>query len=161
VNIGSEFTVKLPLIIKNKEKTAVTDKDKDKASKKNKKLNILLIEDNSINQLLAQTILNGLGYEVTLAENGQIALDILSSNEIQFDIVLMDLMMPVMNGYEASTAIRKNERNEIKNIPIIAITADVTSSVKEKCFEIGINAYISKPFDAKKLNEKIVELTKF
>ena len=101
MNIGSEFTVKLPLIIKNKEKTAVTDKDKDKVSKKNKKLNILLIEDNSINQLLAQTILNGLGYEVTLAENGQIALDILSSNEIQFDIVLMDLMMPVMNGYEA------------------------------------------------------------
>jgi CheY-like chemotaxis protein len=116
------------------------------------KINILVVEDNSMNQLLIKMILEKYNYNVFIAENGLIACEELKSKLDFYSIILMDIMMPIMNGYEATQEIRKNID---QNIPIIAVTADVTSNVKEKCSEIGINNYISKPYNVDSLIEMI------
>ena len=159
VNKGSTFTVLIPLIkeentneqkeLTSKSETVILD------PKKTIKKHVLLVEDNSINQLLAQTVLNAIGYTFVTVENGKLAYDIIRTKKEKFDIILMDIMMPVMDGYEASKLIRALEDEEQRTIPIIALTADVTPTVKEKCKKIGINAYISKPFDSNELNKTI------
>jgi CheY-like chemotaxis protein len=117
------------------------------------KVHILVAEDNQINQLLMKTVLDMEGFTYCIVENGLIATE--KFQEEKFDIILMDLMMPVMNGYEATSVIR----NIIgSNIPIIAVSADVTADVKEKCLAVGMNDYISKPFKAEELIEKIKKL---
>ncbi len=114
-----------------------------------KKIKILVAEDNAINQLLICTILNQEGFEVVVAENGKIAIEILVDSD--FDIILMDLMMPEMNGYDAAEYIRKKLKDSKASIPIVAVSADVTIDVKEKCKGAGMDDYISKPYDAKHL----------
>ncbi|MDB0011803.1 response regulator [Crocinitomicaceae bacterium] len=113
-----------------------------------KKINILVAEDNLINQLLIKTILEKNNYNVYIAENGLLACEELRNNMNFYSIILMDIMMPVMNGFEATEKIRKSIDN---TIPIIAVTADVTSNVKKKCFDIGMNDYMSKPFESSEL----------
>jgi CheY-like chemotaxis protein len=111
---------------------------------------VLVAEDMALNRLLIKTILMDFGFVIDIAENGKVAIDKLQNNA--FDIVLMDLQMPVMNGFEATAYIR----NEMKsNIPIIALTADVTTVDVEKCKAFGMNDYISKPIDEKLLYSKI------
>ena len=123
-----------------------------------KSISILVAEDNAINQLLIKTILQKEGFEVEIADNGKLAIEALEKAD--FQIVLMDLMMPEMNGYETTFAIR-NLIDPIKSIiPIIAVSADVTKDVKEKCFEAGMNDYVSKPYEAIQLIEKIIEHVK-
>ncbi len=117
---------------------------------------VLLAEDNMINQLLAQTVLAQFNFEVTTVENGLLALEAIKTSN--FDVVLMDLMMPEMDGYDASIAIRKLDDSTKKSIPIIALTADVTNSVITKCKEIGMDDYMSKPFDSQELKVKIEKL---
>lgn len=109
-----------------------------------KKLSILLVEDNPINILLANKILNKIypNSEIFKAENGEIALEILAKNKV--DIVLLDIQMPIKNGYETAFEIRLNEKT--KNIPIIALTAGIMESEKQKCLEAGMDDYISKPY---------------
>ena len=114
-----------------------------------KKIKILVAEDNAINQLLICTILNQEGFEVVVAENGKIAIEILVDSD--FDIILMDLMMPEMNGYDTAEYIRKKLKDSKASIPIVAVSADVTIDVKEKCKGAGMDDYISKPYDAKHL----------
>jgi len=121
-----------------------------------KNIKILVAEDNAINQLLISTILTQEGFEVLVAENGKIAVDKLF--DADFDIILMDLMMPEMNGYDATEYIRKNLKGLKSKIPIVAVSADVTKDVKEKCKEVGMNEYISKPYDAKHLIEMIYKI---
>src|SRR5580692_3288122 len=104
--------------------------------------NILLVEDNEMNRLVATTILQGYGVAVTEAFNGAEALKQLRSGS--FDLVLMDVQMPVMNGYEATRVIRR-EINP--GIPIIAVTANAIKGENLKCLAAGMNAYISKPFE--------------
>lgn len=117
------------------------------------KTNILVAEDNEMNQFLIKTILENNNYNVFIAENGLIACEELKSKPNFYSVILMDLMMPTMNGYEASEAIR----NDIdKEIPIIVVSADVTSDVREKCTNAGINAYVSKPYNATELLKVIV-----
>ena len=123
-----------------------------------KSISILVAEDNAINQLLIKTILQKEGFEVEIADNGKLAIEALEKAD--FQIVLMDLMMPEMNGYETTFAIR-NLIDPIKSIiPIIAVSADVTKDVKEKCFEAGMNDYVSKPYEAIQLIKKIIEHVK-
>ena len=117
------------------------------------KINILVAEDNDMNQLLIKTILENNDYEVFIAKNGLLACEELKKNMNFYSIILMDIMMPVMNGYEASQEIRKNIDKEI---PIIAVTADVTSNVKEKCSNSGMTDYISKPYNAELLLKMIL-----
>ncbi len=120
-----------------------------------KKLNVLVVEDIALNQLLMKTLLDNFGFEQDIAANGRIAIEKLQIKE--YDIVLMDLQMPEMNGYEATEYIRNVMHS---NIPIIALTADVTTIDLEKCKAIGMNDYISKPVDETLLYGKIARLIK-
>ncbi len=104
---------------------------------------VLVAEDNKTNQLIAKTLLQQAGMEVLLASDGREALELFAGSGSKVDLVLMDLHMPVMNGYEAAIEIRKTSRD----VPIVAMTADVILGVREKCEQSGIFHYISKPFD--------------
>jgi signal transduction histidine kinase/ActR/RegA family two-component response regulator len=119
---------------------------------------ILVVEDNAMNQMVIKMITKKwLNTVVEFANNGEEGVDQLKNNP--FDIVLMDLQMPVMDGYEATIAIRKGEAGENnKNIPIIAVTADVMESTKERVMEIGMNKYLSKPVNKDVLFENIKAL---
>ncbi len=121
------------------------------------KLNILLAEDNELNQILAKRVLNNFGCEVDIAENGKIALDKLKVKD--YDIVLMDIMMPEMDGLEATKIIRNDFSEPKKNIPILAMTAFIfTEGDDNKYIEAGMNDYILKPFNPEKLKQKIAAL---
>lgn len=109
---------------------------------------ILLVEDNAINQKLALRLLSKMGYRADIAANGLEAL--LALKNIPYDLVLMDIQMPVMDGMEASTEIRKSERGK-PGVPIIAITASAMKGDREKCLQAGMNDYISKPIQATRL----------
>ena len=116
-----------------------------------KNVRVLVAEDIPLNQLLMKTLLDDYGFECDVAENGQIAIDKLKSNS--FSIVLMDLQMPQMNGFEATDYIRNIMHSDI---PIIALTADVTTVDLAKCKAVGMNDYIAKPVDERLLYSKIV-----
>lgn len=119
---------------------------------------ILVVEDNAMNQMVIKMITKKwLNTKVDFANNGQEGVQRLIDNH--YDIILMDLQMPVMDGYEATIAIRRGEAGEVnKNIPIIAVTADVMESTKERVFEIGMNHYLSKPIEKDSLFKNIIAL---
>jgi PAS domain S-box-containing protein len=121
----------------------------------NNSIKVLVVEDIPLNQLLMKTLLDDYGFEFDIAANGKIAIEKLKANT--FDIILMDLLMPEMNGFEATDYIR-NKMNSA--IPIIALTADVTTVDLEKCKAVGMNDYIAKPVNEKILYSKIVGLAK-
>lgn len=109
---------------------------------------ILLAEDNELNQEIAEAILGDAGFEVEIAENGQIALEMLKDAEPEyFQLVLMDVQMPVMNGYEATREIRSLEDPKIANIPILAMTANAFEEDKQAALRCGMNGHIAKPID--------------
>ncbi len=116
---------------------------------------ILVVEDIALNQLLMKTLLEDFGFKMDVARNGKIALDMLK--DCNYDIVLMDLQMPEMNGFEATKYIRETMNCDV---PIIALTADVTTVDVEKCKAVGMNDYISKPIDDKLLYCKIIKFLK-
>lgn len=120
-----------------------------------KNIKILVAEDIALNQLLMKTILDDFGFERDIASNGKIAIEKLQNKT--YDIILMDLQMPEMNGFEATEYIR-NTLNS--NIPIIALTADVTTVDLAKCKSVGMNDYIAKPVDERLLYTKIMGLVK-
>lgn len=119
---------------------------------------ILVVEDNSINQMVIKMITKKwLNTNVLYTNNGQEGVDALKANTI--DIVLMDLQMPVMDGYEATIAIRNGEAGQQNtNVPIIAVTADVMEGTKLRVAEIGMNNYLSKPIKKESLYQAIKEL---
>jgi len=108
-------------------------------------LNLLLVEDNQVNQVVASSMLKKLGHTVTLAENGRQALEALQQSGGAFDIVLMDCQMPVMDGYEATRNIRANP--EWQDLPVIAVTANVMQGDRDDCLESGMNDYMTKPYN--------------
>jgi PAS domain S-box-containing protein len=118
-----------------------------------KNISVLVVEDIALNQLLMKTLLEDFGFGCDIASNGKIAVENIESNV--YDIVLMDLQMPEMNGFEATRHIR-NTLNS--NIPIVALTADVTTVDLAKCKAVGMDDYIAKPVDEKLLYSKIIEL---
>ena len=120
-----------------------------------KNLRILVAEDVPLNQLLIKTILSDFGFEYEVVANGKLAVEKLQTNT--YDVILMDLMMPEMNGYEATEYIRKTMNSKI---PIIALTADVTSIDVAKCKAIGMDDYISKPIDEELLYSKMISFGK-
>jgi signal transduction histidine kinase/DNA-binding response OmpR family regulator len=146
---GTEFSFSLPFLSASKEST-------DENIKKNTTIpvlatkTILVVEDSIMNQKLARIILHNNGFEVTIAENGQEAIDKLKEKE--FDLILMDIQMPVMDGCLATCIIR----NELKlTTPIIAMTAHALDGEKEKCIREGMNDYLAKPFKEEDLLQKI------
>jgi PAS domain S-box-containing protein len=119
-----------------------------------KGLSVLVVEDIPLNQLLMKTLLDDFGFELDIAANGKIAIEKLMERD--YDIILMDLQMPEMDGFEATEHIRKVMGS---NIPIIALTADVTAFDMEKCKALGMNDFVAKPVDERLLYSKIVGLT--
>ncbi len=153
VDVGSVFSFNL-----NFKKTAVQAEpeiDFLEIDAENKNIKVLVVEDIALNQLLMKTLLDDFGFEREIAANGKIAIEKLQKKN--YDIILMDLQMPVMNGFEATDYIRNNMK---LNIPIIALTADVTTVGLEKCKAVGMNDYIAKPVDERLLYSKIVGLVK-
>lgn len=126
-----------------------------KLDAENKNIKVLVVEDIALNQLLMKTLLDDFGFERDIAGNGKIAIEKLKKKD--YDIILMDLQMPVMNGFEATDYIR-NTLN--LKTPIIALTADVTTVDLVKCKAVGMNDYIAKPVDEKLLYSKIMGLVK-
>ncbi len=121
------------------EETIPVDLDKLIGSK------ILLAEDNPINQQVATELLESVGFEIEVANNGEEAVDMVQKSGVpsKYDIVLMDLQMPIMDGYTATTKIL--ELKQYSDLPIVAMTADAMSGVAEKCIEIGMKDFITKP----------------
>ena len=120
-----------------------------------KNIKVLVVEDIALNQLLMKTLLDEFGFDRDIAENGKIAIEKLKEKD--YDIILMDLQMPEMNGFEATEYIRKTMNSKI---PIIALTADVTTVDLAKCKAVGMNDYLAKPVDERLLYSKIVGILK-
>ena len=151
VDAGTTFSVKLSFTktqIEPKSAIGITEPDKQI-----KNITVLVAEDIALNQLLMKTLLDDFGFEFDIAGNGKIAIEKLQAKS--YDIILMDLQMPEMNGFEATEYIR-NKMN--CKIPIIALTADVTTVDLAKCKSVGMDDYISKPVDERLLYDKIVGL---
>ena len=119
----------------------------------NKHLSILLAEDNKVNQRLASRMLEKLGYDVEIAENGKEVIQIVEKND--FDLILMDVQMPEMDGFQATQKIRELEQNSNKHIPIIALTAYAMKGDREKCLSVGMDGYLSKPINFKDMKDTI------
>lgn len=150
IGVGSKFTLNCPFDIANTEEikilstSSVIFNSGDKIqSNQSLSLNILLAEDNEINQKIAASFLKKMGHTVSVASNGLQALD--KFNSQKFDLILMDIQMPEMNGYDATRAIRDLEKILKTRTPIIALTAHALRGDKEKCIQNGMNDYISKP----------------
>lgn len=130
---------------------SVPSRTEEKQNFTNKR--VLLAEDNELNWEIAHDLLSELGLTLEWAENGQICLDKFSdSPEEYYDAILMDIRMPVMNGYEATKAIRSMHRKDAATIPIIAMTADAFAEDVRKCLECGMNAHIAKPIDVREVS---------
>ncbi len=120
---------------------------------------ILLVEDNDFNREIATYILESSDFTVEEAENGAIAVDkLLNAEEGYYDLVLMDIQMPVMDGYTATEEIRNIKNPKIANIPIIAMTANAFSEDKEKCIQVGMNGHLAKPIDTKLLINELAKV---
>ena len=151
VDVGSTFSFILPF--KKTNETLLLESEIVVVDNELKDIKVLVVEDLELNQLLIRTLLDDFGFECEIAANGKLAIERLETKD--FDIILMDLQMPEMNGFEATEYIR----NKLKlTIPIIALTADVTTIDAEKCIEAGMNDYISKPVDEGKLFRKMIAL---
>jgi CheY-like chemotaxis protein len=120
-----------------------------------KKIKVLVAEDVALNQLLIRTILTEFGLEFDIVDNGKIAIEYLTKNA--YDLILMDIQMPEMGGFEATEYVRKEMKSQI---PIIALTADVTTMDDEKCLKAEMNGYVSKPIDENLLFERINDALK-
>ena len=117
---------------------------------------LLLVEDNAINMEIAKEILSRMGFEIETAENGQIALDVVSkSSPDHYDAVLMDIQMPVMDGYAATRVIRSLKDRKLADIPILAKTANAFKEDEEAAMEAGMNGRIAKPIDIQDLTDKL------
>jgi CheY-like chemotaxis protein len=115
-------------------------------------MKVLLVEDNELNMEIAEELLKEEGVDITQAVNGKEALDKFTSMpEGWVDAIIMDVMMPVMNGYDATRAIRSSEHPEAKTIPIIAMTANAYREDVEKAIDAGMNAHVAKPINVETL----------
>ncbi len=149
---GSSFTFILPFSIPEKEDKKVTAEQTESFNGLEGK-KILVAEDNKINFFVANKFLVGWGISVTHAENGKLALEALEKED--FDMILMDLHMPVMDGIEATRIIRGSTNDKIKDIPIVALTAAIMSESHDKIDDLSINDYVLKPFKPQDLFDRI------
>ena len=156
---GTTFVIRIPFQIDADMKDRTETEEKTETSIQG--LHVLLTEDNELNMEIAEFVLQNEGTVVTKAWNGQEAVDIFrKSSPGEFDVILMDIMMPVMNGYEAAKMIRSLDREDAKVIPIIAMTANAFTEDKMRAKEAGMDEHIAKPVDGKLLVKVINELVK-
>jgi CheY-like chemotaxis protein len=152
-NVGSSFTFNLFLMVAEQETQPIHLKIPE-VHKELEGKRILVAEDNKINFFVVNKFLEGWGMIVTHVENGQLAVE--KTNKAEFDIILMDLHMPVMDGIEATRIIRNSENPKIKNIPIVALTAAIMSENYDKIEDLKINEYVLKPFKPQDLYDRIL-----
>ena len=156
---GTTFVIRIPFQIDADMKVRTEAEEKTETSIQG--LHVLLAEDNELNMEIAEFVLQNEGTVVTKAWNGQEAVEIFrKSRPGEFDVILMDIMMPVMNGYEAAKMIRSLDREDAKVIPIIAMTANAFTEDKMRAKEAGMDEHIAKPVDGKLLVKVINELVK-
>ena len=156
---GTTFVIRIPFRIDTDRKDRTETEEKTETSIQG--LHVLLTEDNELNMEIAEFVLQNEGTVVTKAWNGQEAVDIFrKSSPGEFDVILMDIMMPVMNGYEAAKMIRSLDREDAKVIPIIAMTANAFIEDRMRAKEAGMDEHIAKPVDGKLLVKVINELVK-
>ena len=150
-NVGSTFVVTIPFEIAEPVQ-AEASKEKDGAPADIRGMRLLLVEDNELNAEIARLLLEDAGAVITRVSDGQQALDLFREEPAgSFDGILMDVMMPVMDGLTATRAIRGLDRTDAKTIPIIAMTANAFAEDAAKCFDAGMNAHLSKPLDIRKV----------
>ena len=157
LGVGTTFRFSLPYEIgkdKDMVKRDVSTFSLDEGIKQLKNMKILVFEDNSLNQKLIETRLKSWGCETFITANAFSGIDILENHAI--DIVLMDLRMPGMNGFEVTDLIRQNDNQNIKQVPVIALTADFTAQNREQCEAHGINDFILKPYSPEELLSKLI-----
>ena len=155
--IGTTFVIRVPFKIDLD--VDIREEQADVSEKSIKGLHILLAEDNELNMEIAEFVLQNEGAEVSKAWNGEETVELFRKSESgEFDAILMDIMMPVMNGYEATKMIRSLDREDAKVIPIIAMTANAFTEDRLRAKETGMNEHIAKPFDAKLLVKIIHKL---
>ena len=148
---GSSFIVELPLKVESLKE----DKGKSKKGQTVKKLKVLVAEDDLINQKLIQRMIESLGHQVHLVENGFVAVETFKEND-EFDLVLMDMQMPVMDGIDAAKEIRLFEKqNQKEEVPILALTANALEQHKEMCFNAGMSGYYTKPVTMQSIEEML------
>ncbi len=152
LGVGSRFSFSIPMKSLAEDETAASIKIKENNDIQRKtelNLFILLVEDNIVNCKLFRAMLGKFGCKVNVANNGQEALDSLEKNK--FDLILMDCQMPIMDGYETTQRIRAKEGKDGSRIPIIALTAHALETDKDRCLEVGMDEYLTKPVDRTKL----------
>ena len=141
---GSKFTLVVPLTID----TSAHEEKQEESIEDMNGIHILMAEDNMLNQEIAQELLEDAGATVEVADNGKIAVDMFNSHPAgTYDVILMDVMMPEMDGLEATRTIRALEREDAKTIPIIAMTANAFEEDKKKVLDAGMNAHLAKPIE--------------
>ena len=160
VGVGSTFNVQIPLDIdKNPQIQGRTDKQETSCSLTG--MNVLLAEDNELNAEIAQALLESEGIVVTRAADGNEAVDLYVGHPAgSFDAILMDIMMPGMDGYEATRAIRLSEKADAADIPIIALTANAFAEDAKAAHDAGMNAHLPKPLDFNKLKNMLAHIKK-
>ena len=157
---GTTFVIRVPFKIDLEADKRVEQRDVSEKSING--LHILLVEDNELNMEIAEFVLENGGADVTKAWNGQEAVELFRKSEPGgFDAILMDIMMPVMNGYEATKMIRSLDREDAKTIPIIAMTANAFMEDRQKAKEAGMNEHIVKPVDVELLIKVIHKLVEY
>ena len=156
---GSTFIITLPFEVAQEKKKVESLPEEETLSISG--LSLLLAEDNELNAEIAEVLLKDEGAHITLVKDGQQAVDAFAGSEPgTFDAILMDIMMPNMDGITATKRIRTMNRQDAKDIPIIAMTANAFEEDARRCMEAGMNAHLSKPFQMNKVIETIVEFCK-
>ena len=157
-NVGSTFTVTVPFKIDHLVENNDSQNDSCPQSMELSGKRVLLVEDNAINMEIAHAILEEEHLNITEAKNGKEALEIFQNSKLnEYDVIIMDVMMPVMDGLEATKAIRMLEREDAKKIPIIAMTANAFEEDRKACLDAGMDEHIGKPIDIPLLKRTITK----
>ena len=157
--VGTTFVIRVPFKIDLD--TDKREEQKDVSEKSIKGMHVLLAEDNELNMEIAEFLLQNEGAEVTKAWNGQEIVELFRKSESgEFDVILMDIMMPIINGYEATKRIRSLDREDAKKIPIIAMTANAFTEDRIRAKEAGMDEHVAKPIDVELLIKVIHKLVK-
>lgn len=155
---GSTFTIDMPLKRAELPNHAAVEQKRQNVTEVLSDKKVLLVEDNHVNAIVASRLLESKGMQIVIAHNGVEAIELFSSSwEKEYDVVLMDIRMPVMNGLEATENIRSLPRSDAKHVPIIAMTANAFEEDARECMEAGMDAHITKPIDPEAMFETIAK----
>ena len=152
-NMGSEFILRFKFQKGVADDSGKIEPELDRSRMKGKR--VLLVEDHELNREIAVNILEAMEIEVETAANGALAVDMVENTDSPFDLVLMDIQMPVMDGYEAANKIRMLSNELCRNVPIVAMTANAFEEDRKKAMDCGMNAHLAKPIVIREL-EKVL-----